>query len=205
MNKKREFLKFLGGGCISLLWGGGCGSVVAQTFGDIVWKDERDDWVSSILGGRAFDGVSILSKFNDGVYYLRAPIKWSSKEFGVSVVVPVGFVTDLASIPRGFWSLVPRDGPYADAAIVHDYLYWYQIVSKSDADRIFLRAMKDLEVSSGTAQAIYAAVTSRFGELAWTGNKRLRDGGEKRRLSRFPEDPKIRWSDWKRDPDNLSD
>ncbi|MDI5166053.1 DUF1353 domain-containing protein, partial [Salmonella enterica subsp. enterica serovar Montevideo] len=33
------------------------------------------------------------------------------------IEVPVGFVTDLATVPRIFWSLLPPDGEYAKAAI----------------------------------------------------------------------------------------
>lgn len=39
------------------------------------------------------------------------------------VSVPEGFVSDLASIPRLLWSLFPPDGPYQEAAVLHDYLY----------------------------------------------------------------------------------
>lgn len=39
------------------------------------------------------------------------------------ISVPAGFVTDLATIPRIFWTLLPPDGKYAKAAIIHDYLY----------------------------------------------------------------------------------
>lgn len=39
------------------------------------------------------------------------------------ITVPAGFVTDLASIPRWGWVLLPPDGPWVKAAIVHDFLY----------------------------------------------------------------------------------
>lgn len=40
-----------------------------------------------------------------------------------TIVVPAGFVTDLASIPRLVWSIYPPDGPWVKAAVVHDFLY----------------------------------------------------------------------------------
>jgi hypothetical protein len=40
-----------------------------------------------------------------------------------SVVVPKGFETDFASVPRVFWTIIPPDGKYTKAAVVHDYLY----------------------------------------------------------------------------------
>ena len=39
------------------------------------------------------------------------------------ITAPKGCVTDLASIPRPCWILLPPDGPWVKAAIIHDYLY----------------------------------------------------------------------------------
>jgi Protein of unknown function (DUF1353) len=38
------------------------------------------------------------------------------------ITVPKGFVTDLTSIPRFFWSAFSKTGPYMSAAILHDFL-----------------------------------------------------------------------------------
>ena len=53
------------------------------------------------------------------------------------ITIPKGFVTDLTSIPRFFWSAFPKSGPYMSAAILHDYLYWDQRCTREQADRIF--------------------------------------------------------------------
>lgn len=42
------------------------------------------------------------------------------------ITVPAGFVTDLTSVPRVFWSFVPPDGPWVKAAVIHDFLYYTQ-------------------------------------------------------------------------------
>lgn len=63
------------------------------------------------------------------------------------IVLPVGFVTDLASIPRPLWSLYPPAGPWAPAAIVHDWLYQHpQGRTRAEVDGIFLEAMEVLGV-----------------------------------------------------------
>lgn len=72
--------------------------------------------------------------------------------------VPAGFVTDLASIPRWLWSLIPPDGKYAKAAIVHDYLYTQAIGTKSYADDIFLEAMTVLGVPTWKRKVMHTAV-----------------------------------------------
>lgn len=40
-----------------------------------------------------------------------------------AITAPKGCVTDLTSIPRLFWTLLPPDGPWVKAAVIHDYLY----------------------------------------------------------------------------------
>ena len=65
-------------------------------------------------------------------------LDWSIGEFGcvdLHIMVPAGFETDYASIPRFFWRLWPHDEA-AEAAVVHDWLY-----SQPDADRLFADAM----------------------------------------------------------------
>lgn len=71
----------------------------------------------------------------------ETPFSWSVLR---SIVVPVGFKTDLASIPRILWLIVPPDGSYTPAAVVHDYIYRKRHVkiSRLNGDRIFLWAMK---------------------------------------------------------------
>tara|TARA_B100001758_G_C18215915_1_gene507667 strand:- start:275 stop:760 length:486 start_codon:yes stop_codon:yes gene_type:complete len=77
-----------------------------------------------------------------------------------SIVVPAGFETDLASVPRAAWALIaPWD--VARAAIVHDILYKtirqyrWKMKTKEDkdlvakakviSDKVFLLAMNDAE------------------------------------------------------------
>ena len=117
-----------------------------------------------------------------------------------AVKVPVGFVTDFASIPRVFWLLLRPDGSYTHPAIVHDYLYWTQTTSREDADDIFRIMMEDFSIEKATATTIHSAVRL-FGEAAWDNNAKLRAAGEKRILKLFPEDPLTTWEDWKRRPD----
>ena len=113
------------------------------------------------------------------------------------VRVPQGFVTDLTSVPQWAWSSGIRpEGPYAYAAIIHDYLYWIQDRSKEEADRIFLYAMEDSKVDKGLRDKIYGAVDL-FGKSAWQKNAKLKAKGERRILAKFPTDFTISWSEWK--------
>jgi len=91
----------------------------------------------------------------------------NSKE---TIVIPAGFITDFASIPRFFWSLIGHPvGEYAAAAVLHDYLYSCQgviperVYSRKRCDQIFLEAMGVLGVGLIKRSLMYASVRS----LGW--------------------------------------
>jgi hypothetical protein len=59
------------------------------------------------------------------------------------------FVTDFASVPQIFTWLIPRYGRYTKAAILHDWLWRLADrdgIDRADADGIFRRAMRELDV-----------------------------------------------------------
>ena len=102
------------------------------------------------------------------------------------ITVPVGFITDFASVPRPFWAVIPRWGKHGSAAVVHDYLYKFLLwmleqpqykplfdhfeYAKENprkfADDIFLEGMTVLGVRRSTRLVMYCAVRL-FGWLAW--------------------------------------
>lgn len=157
----------------------------------------------------AVEGVPVIAPFKDwDYYYLYKSISWTPKleHQGKykTVRVPSGFVTDLASIPKVFWSILPATERYTFPAIIHDYLYWTQPVSRDVADQILKISMEELKVDSVKVAAIYNAVKM-FGESAWKENIELKAKGEKRLLKKFPEDPQITWEEWKQRKDVFTD
>ena len=108
-------------------------------------------------------------------------------------------MTDLASIPRVFYSVLKPDGPYAHAAVAHDFLYWQQATTREVADEIFRQHMIDLKVDSRVVWTIHTAVRN-FGEAVWKANRELKTQGEKRVLAEFPTDPSVTWAAWKSNP-----
>jgi len=157
------------------------------------------EWMSM---SKAPGGILRIARFREPIYYLTAPISWTpnpGQEKYSAVTVPTGFVTDFASIPRLFCSLLPPDGEYAYAAVVHDFLYWTQARSRDEADEVLKLAMEDFEIGPVTVNAIYGAVRV-GGQAAWDGNAAKKSQGEKRVLARFPHDPRTTWEDWKQRP-----
>ncbi len=82
----------------------------------------------------------------------------------VAILVPPHFVTDFASVPAPFRGLVPQDGPYAAAAVIHDWLYSIAEPPKRQsqfrkerfrADRVFLEAMRTSNVNAFKTSVLY--------------------------------------------------
>lgn len=74
-------------------------------------------------------------------------------------VVPAGFETDFASVPRLFWTVIGHPaGRYAQAAVLHDWLYSTQAVSRARADALFREAMAVLGVPAWQRWTMWAGV-----------------------------------------------
>lgn len=101
-------------------------------------------------------------------YVLLEPFKYVAPVSGEVIVVPAGFVTDFASIPgplqRAFGPSI-HDLP----AVVHDYLYWRQSCSRTQADEIFYVALQRVGVSRMDRFWIHMGLMAR-GEAAYKEN-----------------------------------
>lgn len=147
-----------------------------------------------------------LRAFGDQRHWVLAePMTWRIGDTDLSITVPRGFVTDMASVPQPMWSLgLTPTGRYGRAAIVHDYLYWAQGCTRSQSDRLMLKAMQESGVDAATIDTIHAGL-SLGGGPAWTANARARAAGAFRVLPEGldrPEDPN---QDWPAYRDSLAD
>lgn len=106
-----------------------------------------------------------------GQWGLTTPFEYRSKKYRI-IRVPVGFLTDGASIPSFAQSLIgsPWGGKYARIAVIHDFLYKTHKVSRIIADRIFAEGMKIMGVSWWRRILMYQAVR-RFGWMVWNKKK----------------------------------
>ena len=141
---------------------------------------------------KEFKSILVASPFADGKYwYLREDLRWSSIS-GDQHIVPKGFVTDFASIPRPLWSLLPKWARYGNAAVVHDYNYWVQEHDRKAADSAMVEGMRDLGVGALTRGTIYFFLRV-FGGWAWRGNRKKREAGKVRVISEYPTNPLETW------------
>jgi len=95
------------------------------------------------------DGSGKWRLYKDLIYHTEA---------GVRYIVPRGYTTDLASIPRLIWAFWPSYGRYTSAACLHDYFCGVDWISRKAGDLIFLEAMKHSNVPKWKRRVIYWAV-----------------------------------------------
>jgi len=106
-----------------------------------------------------------VQQVDDREWRLLSELRYEGKT--QSFIVPVGTATDFASVPRAFVWFLPRYGRYTKAAILHDHLWRVAVpageLTLPDADGIFRRAMRELEVPFLRRWLMWAAV--RIGAL----------------------------------------
>ena len=77
-------------------------------------------------------------------------------------IVPDGYITDGASVPRVFWSIFPPNRPeYLSAAVLHDYLTDLAQIGKISfkvADDAFRDALYELGVAKWKVWVLYVSV-----------------------------------------------
>lgn len=115
--------------------------------------------------------TKLVAEFeDDGIHY----VIWQMFTYllgmlgsGISVNVPVGYRTDLASVPWWIRWLLPPNGKYGKAAVIHDYICSYRTVNvnginvyvtRKQGDLIFLEAMGVLKVPAWQKWTIFCAV-----------------------------------------------
>jgi hypothetical protein len=129
-----------------------------------------------------FTNVLIVSPLPDGkTWYLRRALSYDvgTEESGETINVPIGFLTDFASVPRPLWWFFPRWGRYGNAAVVHDFCYWDQSRNRAEVDRIFLEGMTVLGVRWFTRTVLYAGARLGVWGMWWKLGRRKAKGMSK--------------------------
>lgn len=120
-------------------------------------------------------GCPIIRGRADGLYELVEPYEVEVCDIGFVVCISLnpGFVFDGASVPRLLWFAAgePMLPPRVAAALVHDWLYRSQVVSRDKADWYYAQ----LQAQAGRAYFRIALewLALRFaGDAAWEENQR---------------------------------
>jgi hypothetical protein len=85
------------------------------------------------------------------------------------ITIPSDFGTDLATVPRVFWALIPPQGAYESAAVLHDFgcvalTDGSCLLSSRDVDGLFRRVMREGGVGFINRWIMWCGV--RWGALA---------------------------------------
>ena len=126
------------------------------------------------------DGEPIYLASQGKKFRLSKDWEFRSLLLGCSLIVPKGYICDLASIPQWIWWW--QWGAWHHAAICHDYIYEYGyihrkkldgsnmkiVLSRLNTDVLFYEVMITVRVKKLTASAMYWAVRF-FGARYWRG------------------------------------
>lgn len=99
-------------------------------------------------------------------------LTWESPT--LHLTIPVGFITDLASIPKVLRNTFDVEGRSRAPAILHDWLYCTQHTTRAFADSLLRQALVAYGESQATAWVYWAGVRL-GGWLPWS--ERLQRGG----------------------------
>lgn len=116
----------------------------------------------------SFTDPLTVTKLSNGRWKVERSFRYYIGDEGSNdfVDVPYGFETDFASVPRPFWAILPPDGTYSQAAVLHDWLYSIKggdiepPRDRKECDDIFLEAMGVLKVPGWKRYLMYYAVRS---------------------------------------------
>ncbi len=113
----------------------------------------------------------VVQQYGDEQWIVWESFSYRAKQ--ETFTVPRGMCTDFASVPRPVVWYLPRYGPYTLAAILHDHLWRDRAAARTlpyvDADGIFRRAMRELDVPFFHRWVMWAAV--RWGALVKPGGR----------------------------------
>ena len=104
-----------------------------------------------------FHGPLIVEDVNGETWTLVRPLAYIDED-GTRYDVPAGFVTDFASIPRGFWNLYPKVGKHNRAAVVHDWLCVTRPIDSASVHAVFKRALKACGVNKFNRAVMFSMV-----------------------------------------------
>lgn len=106
----------------------------------------------------SFPDVPLIEPLENGLFELQENLIADDSQR--RYVVPKGFVTDFASIPRVLWPVFsPIDYKTISPAILHDYLYTCpNDLTRAEIDSIFYSSLIDNRVNPVVAYAYWIAV-----------------------------------------------
>ena len=105
--------------------------------------------------------INPTSHTGGGTWRTLAPLLYIDRS-GKLWEVPAEFETDFASVPRIPLAYMFFGCTAHQAAVLHDWFCVTQIISRSEADKLFLEAMESVGVSKMRALPMFIAVRAYY-------------------------------------------
>lgn len=139
----------------------------------------RESWTPRTTPG--FWGPLDLRDLDGRDYVLLSPFSYTSRA-GETTHCPVGFRTDLSSIPRAFWRILPPHGTYDKMGVIHDQVFQRgrigeRICTRAEADELALEMCEELGVPWLQRQMIYRGLQT-GSWIAWNNYRRKENVNE---------------------------
>lgn len=90
---------------------------------------------------------------------------------GEVILIPSGFTWDLSSVPRLLWFILPPDGDFEIAALIHDYLYQNVLFTRSFSDKQMF-AFSNATNKNKVDNLLRFIGVRLFGFIVWNRNKK---------------------------------
>lgn len=110
----------------------------------------------------------VTEDVGDGNVMIYSEFRYAVRDTSTTLDIPIGFVTDYASIPRILRPIITGHDNTKKPAVLHDYLYRKGIGKRKWADKLFLVAMKECGVPWWKRRMAYRGVRL-GGGFSWKG------------------------------------
>jgi hypothetical protein len=109
--------------------------------------------------------IRYVGKNDEEKWELLQPFVYQSDVAGITITVPAGYITDLASVPRFPLAYWLTGGKAKLASVPHDFLCETKLVSREMADKVFLEAAELAGVPGWRRSVMWTAVRA-YGALS---------------------------------------
>lgn len=113
--------------------------------------------------GHGFHGPLTATKLGGRFWRVEGcPLRYTDK-YGITFVAKVGFVSNLASVPKILWWKYPPDGSYTPGTVIHDMLCEKQFIPHKRVHELYNEMLEDLPYTTKAEIRDHSFATKYFG------------------------------------------
>lgn len=109
--------------------------------------------------------IDHLTNDGQGTWLLMSPLKYVATN-GIEYVIPEGFATDFASVPRIPLAYLLAGCTAHAPAVLHDWLIRSNYCKREEADLLFREAMESIDMPNWRINIMYNAVRGETQNIA---------------------------------------